>query len=79
MFSEQNVIETEAPHDTVADPGFEWGPGAVSRLKCEHDKWCDREALAFLGGSGGMLPGNFENRDAQICVFSPFGSIFEPE
>ena len=22
---------------------------------------------------------NFENRDAQICVFSPFGSIIEPE
>ena len=24
---------------------FEWGPGAVTRLKCEHDKWCDREAI----------------------------------
>ena len=70
----------------VADPVFEWGPGAVTRLKCEHDKWCDREAITrgrsprfSRGVRGHAPPENFENRDAQICVFSPFGSIFEPE
>ena len=33
----------------------------------------------FPGVRGHAPPKNFENRDAQICVFSPFGSIFEPE
>ena len=83
FFEESNL---ECWEKTVADPGFEWGPGAVTRLKCEHDKWCDREAITrgrsprfSRGVRGHAPPENFENRDAQICVFSPFGSIFEPE
>ena len=33
----------------------------------------------FQGVRGHAPPENFDNRDAQICVFSPFGSILEPE
>ena len=45
-----------AQWNAVADPGFEWEPGAVTRIRGEHDKWCDREALVSLGSPEACSP-----------------------
>ena len=66
----------------MADPGFEWGPGAVTRLKCEHDKWCDREAITrgrsprFSRGSGGMLPRKILKIEMLRYAFSALLGVF---
>ena len=67
---------------TVADPGFEsrWGGGGGGAWNSKTPKLVIAmrsrrgPALAPSRGSGGMLPpGNFENWDAQICIFHYFG------
>ena len=66
----------------VADPGFEWGPGAGTGLKCEHNKWCDREAITrgqsprFSRGSGGMLPRKILKIDMLRYAFSALLGVF---
>ena len=66
----------------MADPGFEWGPGAVTRLKCEHDKWCDREAITrgrsprFSRGVRGMLPRKILKIEMLKYAFSALLGVF---
>ena len=61
---------------SVADPGFEKGPGAVTRLNSEHDKRSvEGEALALLGGPGACFPENFENRHWMLRYQYAFSAL----
>ena len=58
------------------------GSGAVTGLKCEHDKWCDREAITrersprFSRGVRGMLPRKILKIEMLRYAFSALLGVF---